>query len=661
MVIRSIHTWCCPSYFPQTVTASKAGVCNCVFFSRFPRLYVCLLFLGFCASAQNITNNVDQCITDAKRLLAQSEEFTGQFPLFGAHGADFLQCFAQLNSTFDAQYHGSDTCGTTSNGSPVSLRKATGIPYKLCVEVCGSGQEPFNWSQFAQRFSAWLLPWLALISQLPFGASLRIDNLVSVFLTVGSPTLAAYSLAITALNGQWVAQRFSNSEYSNVAEVVGILRGLQQAPLRVMDGDRGLLASLVVLPENDRWFAEMAQWIKFGHTWSISAATSIGWVLVAYVLTVAQSFQEFNEPEEMGRRIESNGQAVGSIWLWLVPIVAGWLQIAPKIESARLADAMNRANALAQVATDHAGVVHNANALSRTDRAFWLATRGQDCGHPDELATAPIFNYARFLPWVQAVDQVANAYDNASAKMSRNIPVNRDQEWNETSTGANRYGTLRQVVVYCRPVNKNGSDLQLEEDSLGNSPPSSSFWGPGVLERCFVASAMALTLQWATTGSAVVMLWFTPTTGLSCRSAAYLAYGVASTLVWFLMVSSAFLAHAATLRTGRRNPPRRRQSFIGPHLLRFLSSTLRRTGKLIAGLNALYIVGVCIFQFSNSFSRCYCNSSVPYWGQRAFDVMSLHGDLKAMRSAWVGGLAMALSTCVIFIGFINLYTDPPSP
>jgi hypothetical protein len=51
-----------------------------------------------------------------------------------------------------------------------------------------------------QKFSAWLLPWLALLSQLPFGATHRLDNFVSVLLAVGSPTLAAYSLTLTVLN-----------------------------------------------------------------------------------------------------------------------------------------------------------------------------------------------------------------------------------------------------------------------------------------------------------------------------------------------------------------------------------------------------------------------------------------------------------------------------
>ncbi|KAG1847785.1 hypothetical protein C8R48DRAFT_557213, partial [Suillus tomentosus] len=81
------------------------------------------------------------------------------------------------------------------NGNPVSnISDATSISYSMCTSSCGTGQEAFQWSEFSQEFSAWLLPNLALISQLPFGAQYRLDNLMSAVLTIGSPTLAGYSL-----------------------------------------------------------------------------------------------------------------------------------------------------------------------------------------------------------------------------------------------------------------------------------------------------------------------------------------------------------------------------------------------------------------------------------------------------------------------------------
>jgi hypothetical protein len=557
---------------------------------------------------------------------------------------NFEQCFSNLQ-----QNGGNITGGTDNNGRPVPMTNATGITYARCVESCGPGQEPFSWGVFSQQFSSWLLPWLALISQLPFGAILPTDNLISVFLTVGSPALAAYSLAITALNGQWVALRFSRYRLlSSVPQVVQILTGLQQAPLRVTN-EHGLLASLIVLPENHVWFSELAHWIKHEHTWSISAATSISWVLVAYLFTVVDSFADVT------RSINSNGQAVGSIWLWLVPIVVGWLLVAPKIEARKLNDAMSRANKSARVATNQGTVTVDADEISRTKRAFSLATYDSDFVLADELATAPIFNYARFLPWVEAVEEVAFAYHHACDKLSRNIPVDSLNPLNGSMHM--RYGTLEQVEKYCRP----DDESPLPQLHYFRGPTC----GPGVLGRFFIASAMALSLQWATPGSAIIILWYTPTKGLACRSAAYMGYGALSTVVWAMMVSSSFLSHAARLRCAHHDHTRPAQPSSprsATFLMKLAADWLRRAGKVLATLNAFGLIVICVFQFSNFFDTCFCNSSVFYWRERAYNVIVVtDASRSSMKLAWILGLALALSGVFGFIGFIKLHTKPQIP
>ena len=156
------------------------------------------------------------------------------FPIAAA--VNFNACMA------DVQNGRWGTVGGTDNyGRPVSdISKATALTYDLCLSACGATSEPFIWSNFSQQFSTWLLPWLALISQLPFGANDKLDNLVAVLLTVGSPTLAAYSLAITVLNGRWIARRFSAYTYPNIKYAVQILSSLQQSPLKVTTGSLSL-------------------------------------------------------------------------------------------------------------------------------------------------------------------------------------------------------------------------------------------------------------------------------------------------------------------------------------------------------------------------------------------------------------------------------------
>jgi hypothetical protein len=65
--------------------------------------------------------------------------------------------------------------------------EAWGIRYDQCLGICGPGYELSSWSDFSRRFTAWLLPFLALTAQLPFEARSIWSNIMCLFLAVGSP------------------------------------------------------------------------------------------------------------------------------------------------------------------------------------------------------------------------------------------------------------------------------------------------------------------------------------------------------------------------------------------------------------------------------------------------------------------------------------------
>jgi hypothetical protein len=97
-------------------------------------------------------------------------------------------------------------------------------------------------------------------------------------------------------------------------------------------------------------------------------------------------------------------------------------------------------------------------------------------------------------------------------------------------------------------------------------------------------------------------------------------------------------------------------------IARSLSIFLRRLGKLIAGLNAVWIVATGMVQFSSVYDRCYCNSSVMGLGKRAYDVISLvPGDMGGMRAAWIGGFVLAAGAAMTFAGFVTILINPPLP
>jgi len=528
--------------------------------------------------------------------------------------------------------------GTDNRGRPVSnIANATAITYDLCLRACGATSEPFVWSDFSQQFSSWLLPWLALVSQLPFGANDKLDNLVSALLTVGSPTLAAYSLALTVLNGRWIARHFAAYSYPNIKHAVQILSSLQQSPLSVTTSG-SLLSSLVVLHENDEWWSELAVWLDYTHTWSVSAVTSIAWVITAYVFTLIDSFT--GDPTAL---INSTGQGVGSLWLWLLPIIIGWLQLSPKCDSARLRQAIERANKIAYIATTD-GMPVLARSVSM-QYAISLTPSTDDILRCDEQCTAPIYNYSRFLPWAKAVEDVCDVFHAASDRAHRHRPVNPEVDWEATDKfpgpgRKNRTGTLAQVDAYC----------------LANGEPAvtkGNRWTPGFWSRFIVASALALSLQWGTACAAVVVSWFTPTIGLGCRSGGYLLYGALSTLSWMILVASSFLSHYSTTA-----PPETKSVWITAQLSIFL----RRLGKIIASFNAMWILVSCMFQFSKFYDRCYCNSSVLGLGARAFDVILLnHNDIVGMKGAWIGGAFLAAGSAIMFVVFVNLFINPELP
>jgi hypothetical protein len=404
---------------------------------------------------------------------------------------DFPTCLANVRNGLFGTVGGRD-----NHGNPVDISNATAITYELCLTACGAGPEPFHWSVFSQQFSSWLLPWLALVSQLPFGSNDKLDNLDSVLLTIGSPALAAYSLALTVLNGRWIARRFARFTYPNVRRAIRIFNNLQQAPLRVVKDD-ALLASLVVLHQNDEWWIELDVWLNDTHSWSISAVTSIAWVVIAYVFTVVDSFTT-----DLGPSIQANGQAVGSLWLWLLPIIIGWLMISPKCDSVRLSSMIERANRIAYVATDDGNIIL-ARHSGTEERAVELTIVEVDPLTRDEKCTAPIYNYARFLPWVMAVEEVCEAFHGASDHSYNHLSVDPTVGWvridkNQQPHERNRVGNRRQLEEYCRPL---------------RAREIRSRWGPNVFSRMAIASSLAMALQWGTAGSAIVVAWFTPTIG----------------------------------------------------------------------------------------------------------------------------------------------------
>ncbi|KIK77106.1 hypothetical protein PAXRUDRAFT_36832 [Paxillus rubicundulus Ve08.2h10] len=182
------------------------------------------------------------------------------------------------------------------------------ITISSCHSQCGTGQEPFDWETSSQDFAVWLF---------------QPDNLVSAVLTVGSPARTVRET------------------------VVGVLGSLP--PSRTRPGEAAVFESLVIPPENDKWWTMFDESLNYTHTWSISSATSIAWVIVAFLLTVPDPLFELHADRDP----------------------------------------------------------------TRPNVSVIVDFEDEDLSSPDEARTPPVFNYSRALSWSRSVYVASLFYDAA--------------------------------------------------------------------------------------------------------------------------------------------------------------------------------------------------------------------------------------------------------
>ena len=85
-------------------------------------------------------------------------QFAAQIPC--ADAVNLIACGARVQEQQNA------TQNTCTTEPPLALC----ISYEQCLVACGPGMGSVNWQNFSQNFGAWLLPWITLMFQIPFGA-----------------------------------------------------------------------------------------------------------------------------------------------------------------------------------------------------------------------------------------------------------------------------------------------------------------------------------------------------------------------------------------------------------------------------------------------------------------------------------------------------------
>ena len=175
---------------------------------------------------------------------------------------------------------------------------------------------------------------------------------------------------------------------------------------------------------------------------------------------------------------------------------------------------------------------------------------------------------------------------------------------------------------------------------------------PGALISMFNASLLALVLQCGTTGAAAIIIFFTPTIGLGCRSLGYIIYGANAIVIMFLAITSTVSAHIAETRS--------EGSATVKDFTALAAIALRKITFLYALLNATGLMTLSGFHFSNFLDNCYCNASVTGRGTESYIIISFVDWISTMRIARTVGTVLAGVSMSIYMVFLWLMSALPA-
>ena len=309
----------------------------------------------------------------------------------------------------------------------------------------------------------------------------------------------------------------------------------------------------------------------------------------------------------------------------------------------------------------------------------------------DEKRRGPAFNYARTFTYCHLIRTTTQALQTTMDNIRNRNTCSGEDTFQEQRHRPGLRGNGACTEAYC---GLNRSDREIYAYPEWSEIPSEIWVGIGL------SAMLALVLQWGTTGAALMIAYLTPTQGLGCRSGAYLLYGTNATVAWSLLAMSSLFSHSAMLRyqsekqkqplanahaaqangtafhpNGTVNPvnnmiplvppgspvqpayllqPRRRISGAIWNLVpvRGLAAVTRYFGKLLAVVNAFFLVAVSLFEFTGGFDNCWCKSDTVGLHNSGWVVLfkTAHDLEQAANLQWGMGLMLSILVCLFVFG-----------
>ena len=198
----------------------------------------------------------------------------------GASSFNFSLCQTRVqNGSFG-------TAGVTDRNGELTanLSLAEGYEYPFCLRNCGGGFEPHSYRHFSEQATLWFLPWFTLVAQVPLCTQHKVEDILVMFLTIGSPTTAFYSLFLTIFDRNWLKSYCkltgldADKTLQDISEVLFSLHQFSFAILAV-GGNLSL--------RDRQWWARLRKWfVARRRHMEASAYAQLFLTVMVYLLAV---------------------------------------------------------------------------------------------------------------------------------------------------------------------------------------------------------------------------------------------------------------------------------------------------------------------------------------------------------------------------------------
>jgi hypothetical protein len=373
-------------------------------------------------------------------------------------------------------------------------------------------------------WNSWLVPWLNLIPQLPLAALDRATTFMGGCLTIGSPMLAGYNLARTAIHTRWINTVFKELLVTVQSSTSHRRTELQQSitSLRIFlieSQHTALSVTMVPIPV----LASILSDVRYHEYWKIleknvsksktSQAPSLKWqwsvAVVAQIFCILAFFISGND-----ENLLLVGLAINSLWSYLLPLVWGWVVVGTHQSTDSMSKALKDTREYFEERGEVELIPSVFNDMSYTSRILKSGTDEENSAEGESIGQSAPSNhrYSSATGWMN-VAGAPFSFARFSTHM-RVVEKVRAALWLavDLASPARERQTSDATLVKHLDLEKGAPDLVDETPVLERDTLVTGFGIPdsqpvGTSSRFLIATVVGLVLAWSSTGSAILIAY----------------------------------------------------------------------------------------------------------------------------------------------------------